>query len=97
MASGEVIRVAAAGDVTAFHRDPESGYEHVGSVLREMDVVIAQNERHYSNRTDIFPIGGFTELTRPEHAAALKLGNYHVLSFASNHLLDLGPETSASG
>lgn len=87
-----VVRVCAVGDVTAFHREPESGYAHVGPFLRQMDVVIGQNERHYTRRDDIFPVGGFTERTKPEHAAALKLGNYDVLTFASNHLLDLGPE-----
>jgi len=87
-----VVRFGAVGDVTAFHREPESGYELAGPYLRDLDVVVGQNERHYSDRTDIFPIGGFTELTKPEHAAALKLGNYHVLTFASNHLLDLGPD-----
>jgi poly-gamma-glutamate synthesis protein (capsule biosynthesis protein) len=61
-------------------------------VLAGMDVVIGQNERHYSHRRDIFPIGGFTELTDPEHAEALRLGHYDVLTFASNHLLDLGPD-----
>ena len=88
----EVTRICAVGDVTAFHREPESGYELVGSYLREMDVVIGQNERHYTTRDDIFPVGGFTERTKPEHARALRLGNYDVLTFASNHLLDLGPE-----
>jgi len=86
------VRLCAVGDVVAFHREPESGHALVAPFLRQMDVVIGQNERHYSTRTDIFPIGGFTELTNPDHAAALKLGNYHVLTFASNHLLDLGPE-----
>jgi poly-gamma-glutamate synthesis protein (capsule biosynthesis protein) len=86
------LRLCAVGDVTAFHKEPESGYVHVSDVLAGMDVVVGQNERHYSNRRDIFPIGGFTELTAPEHAPALKLGHYDVLTFASNHLLDLGPD-----
>ena len=90
--SADAVRLAAVGDVVAFHREPESGHALVKDFLGSMDVVIGQNERHYSGRTDIFPIGGFTELTRPEHAAALKLGNYSVLTFASNHLLDLGPD-----
>src|ERR1700733_1816353 len=88
----DVLRFCAVGDVTAFHKEPESGYEFVGSVLREMDVVVAQNERHYSRRRDIFPVGGFTELTDPDHAKALLLGNYDVLAFASNHCMDLGPD-----
>jgi poly-gamma-glutamate synthesis protein (capsule biosynthesis protein) len=93
--SEDVLKFAAVGDVTAFHKEPESGYELIGPILADMDVVVASNERHYSNRTDIFPIGGFTELTRPEHAKALKLGNYDVLTFSSNHLMDLGPDVMA--
>jgi poly-gamma-glutamate synthesis protein (capsule biosynthesis protein) len=92
MAAAEVLKFCAVGDVTAFHKEPESGYEFVGPVLKEMDVVVAQNERHYSRRRDIFPVGGFTELTDPEHARALLLGNYDVLTFASNHGMDLGPD-----
>jgi poly-gamma-glutamate synthesis protein (capsule biosynthesis protein) len=90
--STDKIKFCAVGDVTAFHKEPESGYEHVSSTLRDMDFVVAQNERHYSRRRDIFPIGGFTELTDPDHARALLLGNYDVLTFASNHGLDLGPD-----
>lgn len=87
-----LVKLCAVGDVTAFHKEPESGYALAGPFLRDMDVVIGQNERHYTRRDDIFPIGGFTERTKPEHAEALKLGNYDVLTFASNHLLDLGPD-----
>jgi hypothetical protein len=93
MTSGrDVLRFCGVGDVTAYHKEPETGYEFVGPVLREMDVIFGQNERHYSKRRDIHPLGGFTELTNPEHAAALKLGNYDVLAFASNHGMDLGPD-----
>ncbi len=92
MADDDVLRFCAVGDVTAFHKEPESGYEYVAPVLAEMDVVVAQNERHYSRRRDIFPNGGFTELTDPDHAKALLLGNYDVFSFASNHGMDLGPD-----
>jgi poly-gamma-glutamate synthesis protein (capsule biosynthesis protein) len=88
----ETLKFCAVGDVTAFHKEPESGYEYVGPVLNQMDVVVAQNERHYSRRRDIFPVGGFTELTDPDHAKALLLGNYDVFTFASNHGMDLGPD-----
>ena len=86
-----MIRLAAVGDVAAFHREPESAWEHAGPVLGQYDVVFAQNERLYSNTTNL-PDVGFTELTRPEHAAALRLGHLDVVSFASNHCYDLGPE-----
>lgn len=91
-ADQDLLRFCAVGDVTAYHKEPESGYEFVGPVLRDMDVVFGQNERNYSKRRDIHPLGGFTELTDPEHAAALRLGNYDVLAYASNHGMDLGPD-----
>jgi poly-gamma-glutamate synthesis protein (capsule biosynthesis protein) len=86
-----MIRLAAVGDVGAFHREPESAWVHAGPVLEQYDVVFAQNERLYSHTTDL-PAVGFTELTRPEHVAALRAGHLDVISFASNHCYDLGPE-----
>lgn len=86
------LRLCAVGDVTAFHREPEMAFDLVEPILSEMDVIVGQNERHYTRRDDIFPIGGFTERTGPEHAAALRHGHFDVLTFASNHLLDLGPD-----
>jgi poly-gamma-glutamate synthesis protein (capsule biosynthesis protein) len=91
MEEAQVIRLAAVGDVCAFHRDPQSGWEHAGPVLAGYDTVFAQNERLYSNTTDL-PDVGFTELTRPEHVAALRGGHLDVVSFASNHCYDLGPD-----
>ena len=88
----KAIRLYAVGDIVAFHKDPESAFEHVGSILQEADITFAQNERHYNNRVDLVPRGGFTELTSPENAEALKLGGFDVISFASNHTMDLGPD-----
>ena len=34
----DVLRLCAVGDVTAFHKEPETGYEFVGPVLGEMDM-----------------------------------------------------------
>jgi poly-gamma-glutamate synthesis protein (capsule biosynthesis protein) len=92
MAGKDTISLCAVGDVVAFLEDPVSGFEYVGPILREADIAFAQNERHYSERKDIIPEGGFTELTTPKHAEALKLGGFDVMSVASNHSLDLGPK-----
>ena len=68
------VTLGAVGDVTAFHREPESGYEFVGPTLQALDVVFAQNERLYSTTNQIIPAVGWTEITRPERARALQLG-----------------------
>ena len=35
MPEADAIRLAAVGDVTAFHREPESAWDHAGPVLAE--------------------------------------------------------------
>jgi poly-gamma-glutamate capsule biosynthesis protein CapA/YwtB (metallophosphatase superfamily) len=86
------VTLCAVGDVVAFHKNPESAFEFVGPILRGADITFAQNERHYSEKKDMNPQGGFTEITSPKHAEALKLGGFDVISFASNHCMDMGPD-----
>ena len=88
----DVITLCAVGDIVAFFQEPESAFKYVAPILQEADIRFAQNERHYSERKDIVPHGGFTELTTPKNAEALKLGRFDVISFASNHCMDLGPD-----
>lgn len=45
------VLLSAVGDVVAYHSDPERAFEHTAAVLRESDVVFAQNERHISDQT----------------------------------------------
>ena len=77
MVQKETVTLCAVGDLVAFLEDPESGFEYVGPILREADITFGQNEPHYSNRKDITPQGGFTEVTTPEHAEALKDRQMH--------------------
>ena len=86
-----MVTLCAVGDVVGYFNDPESAFEYTGPILREADITFAQNERHYSERTDVTPHGGFTEQTSPKNAEGLKLGGFDVVSFASNHSMDLGP------
>ena len=92
----ENVWLYAVGDVAAFFKEPESMFAHTAPLLNEADITFCQNERHYTNRYseehDLVPSATFTEVTRREHAAALKLGGFDVLSFASNHCMDLGPD-----
>ena len=87
----DTLMLGAVGDIAAFHDAPETMFDHVDSALREADILFAQNERHY-NTSRATPVGGFTEQVPPEHAQYLKRGGFDVLSFASNHCMDLGEE-----
>lgn len=92
----EKISLYAVGDVAAFFKNPESMFVHTASILNEADITFAQNERHYTNRYseehDLVPGAPMTEISPLEHAAALNLGGFDVLSFASNHCMDLGAD-----
>src|SRR5258705_7942824 len=92
MSPSSTVTIGAVGDVTAFHEDPECAFDFVGPTLQSMDIVFGQNERLYSTKGDLVPAVGFTELTHPDHVRGLKLGNFSVISCASNHLGDLGAE-----
>lgn len=88
------LALYAVGDVAAFLKEPESMFTHTADILNEADITFAQNERHYTNRyseeRDLVPGVPMTEICPQEHAAALKLGGFDVMSFASNHCMDLG-------
>ena len=89
------VSLCAVGDVAAFFKNPESMFAHTSSILNEADITFGQNERHYTDRyseKDLLPGVPLTEIAPLEHAAALKLGGFDVMSFASNHCMDLGGE-----
>jgi poly-gamma-glutamate synthesis protein (capsule biosynthesis protein) len=83
--------IGAVGDVAVFHHEPEIMFDAVAEELRKADVSFAQNERHYTN-ANVTPVAGFTEQADPAQAVHLKKGGFDVLSFASNHSMDLGEE-----
>ncbi|MBI4190818.1 MAG: CapA family protein [Betaproteobacteria bacterium] len=89
----EELLLCAVGDVAAFFKEPESMFVHTADILNEADITFGQNERHYTDRyteRDLLPGVPITEISPLAHAAALKLGGFDVMSFASNHCMDLG-------
>ena len=89
--TSDSLTIGAVGDIAAFFDEPETMFDLVADELAEADISFAQNERHY-NASDATPIGTFTEQTSPDNAAFLTSGGFDVLSFASNHCMDLGAE-----
>ena len=88
------VSLYAVGDVAAFFKDPESMFAHTGAILNEADITFGQNERHYTDRytqaRDLVPGVPMTEVCPRAHASALKRGGFDVMSFASNHCMDMG-------
>src|SRR5690606_405033 len=91
----EKLSLCAVGDVAAFFRNPESMFEHTAQVLNAADITFGQNERHYTDtysEKNLVPGVPFTEICARSHAGALRLGGFDVMSFASNHCMDLGAD-----
>jgi len=100
--NGTVI-LSAVGDVALFKLKVESMFEHVKPILQAADIKFAQNERLLTYRKDVSAVvdtskditsevstTGFTELADARNAHVLKEGGFDVMSFASNHSMDLG-------
>jgi len=89
----QIISIAAAGDVGTGHEPPASSFMHVVDMLRTADIRFAQVERLYSERGSYQGQGGGLHTRqKPELAEAFKSIPFSVLSIASNHTGDWGPE-----
>lgn len=89
------VRIAAGGDVGTGHKPPESAFSHVLDALRDADIRFAQVERLYSERGEYQwqSLARKLEIRQPPAEAAVFKGvPFDVLSLASNHTGDYGPE-----
>ena len=94
MADGYVT-LAAGGDVNTGHKPPESAFTPVLEHLRSADIRFAQVERQYSERGryQFQSLAEHMEVRQPPAMAeAFKSVPFDVLSIASNHTGDYGPE-----
>src|SRR3954470_11260168 len=90
-----MVTIAAAGDVSTGFEPPQSAFTHVLDTLRGADIRFAQVERLYSER------GSFQQQAlsihakqNPRFAADFKTVPFDVLSIASNHTGDWGPDAA---
>ena len=93
--SAECVTIAAVGDVSSGHKPPESAFEYVTDALRLAGIRFAQVERLYTERgTYQLASGALKNEVRqpPATAAIFKRVPFSVLSLASNHTGDWGPE-----
>jgi len=93
--NGSSVTIAAGGDVGTGHNPPESAFTHVLEPLRAADIRTAQVERLYSERGtyQYQSISEKLEIRQPcATASAYSSVPFDVLSLASNHTGDWGPE-----
>jgi poly-gamma-glutamate capsule biosynthesis protein CapA/YwtB (metallophosphatase superfamily) len=92
------VTLAAGGDVNTGHNPPESAFAAVLNELREADIRFAQVERLYSARGQyqLHSLASHMEVRQPPTMAGVfRSVPFDVLSIASNHSGDYGPEALA--
>lgn len=84
--------VYAVGDIAPDREDPGSLFLQVEQVLNQGDVVFGQLEAVLSEQGTPLPQARLVCRSKPQVAHALGEAGFDVISFASNHCMDLGRE-----
>lgn len=86
------IVLYAVGDIAPDRPDPSTLFEHVAPLFRAGDIAFCQLEAVLSERGTPLPQARLVCRSNPAVARALKDAGFDVVSFASNHCMDLGRE-----
>jgi len=86
------ILLYAVGDIAPDREDPGSIFQHVGGILNKADIAFCQLEAILSERGTPLPQARLPCRASPQTARAIKDAGFNIVSFASNHCLDLGQE-----
>jgi poly-gamma-glutamate synthesis protein (capsule biosynthesis protein) len=82
----------AVGDIAPDREDSGSIFQHVAEILNAGDLAFCQLEAVLSERGIPLPQARLACRGKPQVARALKETGFKVVSFASNHCMDLGRE-----
>ena len=82
----------AAGDIAPTRDDLDSIFAKVAPVIRSGDLAFCQLEAVLSDKGSKLPQVRLECTGSPEIAAAIRRAGFSVVSFASNHCLDMGTE-----
>ena len=82
----------AVGDIAPDRDDPGTLFQHVAGLLNQGDIAFCQLESVLSERGTPLPQARLVCRGKPQVARALKDAGFKIVSFASNHCMDLGRE-----
>ncbi len=87
------LKLVAVGDIMPNRDEPESIFELTAQALKEYDIRFGQLEINFSER-GARPTGemGGAGRSHPRNVRALTCAGMDVVSYASNHCLDWGPD-----
>lgn len=94
-ATSQDIILYGVGDIAPDRDDPTTLFEHVADTLNQGDIAFCQLEAVLSERGTPLPQARLACRGKPQVARALKRAGFDVVSFASNHCMDLGREAFA--
>lgn len=86
------INLYAVGDIAPFREDPDTIFEHITPFIQKADIAFCQLDSVLSRRGTPLPQARLVSNTDPEVAASMKKAGFDVVSFASNHCMDMGRE-----
>ena len=86
------IKLYAVGDIAPNREKPDTIFKHVSPFIQEADIAFCQLDSVLSHRGTPLPQARLVANTIPEAAASIKNAGFHVVSFASNHCMDMGRE-----
>jgi poly-gamma-glutamate synthesis protein (capsule biosynthesis protein) len=82
----------AVGDIAPDRDDPSTLFENVREMIMQGDIAFCQLESVLSERGTPLPQARLVCRAKPQVARALKSAGFTIVSFASNHCMDLGRE-----
>ena len=90
--SDDELLMYLVGDIGPSREDVDPIFAHVAPVFGEADVVFAQLETNLTGRGTRMPQAAYADRLAPSAAGAFRRAGFNVLSCASNHCMDWGPE-----
>lgn len=86
------VSLLAVGDIRIYGDHPEHVFDQVSPTLKQGDVVFAQLECAYSERGECTVNLGYGLRNHPRNVPFIAAAGFNVLSVASNHTMDYGPD-----
>jgi poly-gamma-glutamate synthesis protein (capsule biosynthesis protein) len=80
------------GDIGPSRKDVDSIFAEVSPVFHEAEIVFAQLETNLTDRGVRLPQAAYADRISPDAAAAFRRSGFNVISCASNHCMDWGPD-----
>ena len=91
----ETVALCAVGDVMPNREEPAKFFELCQEVLDTFDVRCCQLETNFSERTGRASGARVPTRAHPRNVQALTAGRFDVVTYASNHTMDCGPDVMA--